>query len=212
MALKSESELIEKAFFGCLDKQHLQNMDKLMFIKNTNMQRRLFILLSLATFLSACISYIISPLDRILTSKNGSEVERSDIDQMFLEIEKNRDNEKAWKALHHYSSITDASYSLDFQRACFKILEKDNLIFFNRYLKGDEQAIFRMIDALSYDFSAFSDEKFEVFDAIYKKILETISKSVLNQDKKLYQRASNFEKIFREKYIEWRLIYTKKSL
>lgn len=187
-----------------------------MCTKNVDMQRRLFILLSLAAFFSACIyiilplvNYVISPLDRILTGKNSSEVESSDVDQMFLEIEQNRDNEKAWKALHYYSSIAEGGDRMLFYRGCFKVLEKDNLIFFNRYLKGDEQAIFRMIDALSYDFSSFRDEKFEVFDAIYKKILETISKSVLNQDKKVYQRASNFDRISREKYIEWRLRYTK---
>ena len=186
------------------------------------MQRTLCILLSLAAFLYSFIRsnilpmviYLISPpLDRILTAnRNSPAVEDSDVDQMFLEIEKNRDNEKAWKALHHYSSIPDGGGRMLFFRACFKILEKDNLIFFNRYLKGDEQAIFRMMDALSYDFSAFTDEKFEVFDEIYKKILETISKSVLNQDQKLYQRASNFDKISREEYIKWRQRYTKKDL
>ena len=196
-----------------------------MCFKDIGMQRTLCILLSLAAFLYSFIRsnilpmviYLISPpLDRILTAnRNSPAVEDSDVDQMFLEIEKNRDNEKAWKALHHYSSIPDGGGRMLFFRACFKILEKDNLIFFNRYLKGDEQAIFRMIDALSYDFSAFSKkglEDFEVFDEIYKKILETISKSVPNQDQKLYQRASNFHRISREEYIKWRQSYTKNDL
>jgi|GEM_PF-6063167 hypothetical protein len=191
-----------------------------MCTKNVDMHRRLFILFSLAVFFSACtnyiilpmVTYVISPLDRILTGKSSSDVESSDVDQMFLEIEKNRDNEKAWKALHHYSSIAGGGYRMHLFRDCFNILKKDNLIFFNRYLKGDEQALLRMIDALTYDFSAFSDEKFEVFDETYKKILERISKAVLNQDKKLYQRASNFDRISREKYIEWRLTYTRKDM
>jgi len=59
----------------------------------------------------------------------------------------------AWQAIHHFNSMTDAGLSESFDIDCLEAMNTYPLIFFNRYLAGDDLALKRMNDALNADWT-----------------------------------------------------------
>jgi hypothetical protein len=96
-----------------------------------------------------------------------------------------------------------------FYRDCFNALKDNPSIFFDRYMAGDEQALFRMVDALSHDFSAFPEEKFQNTDQAFQKVFDRVSTFMRNHTRKqtIYRRAYDFERVSQSQYNSWRLRY-----
>jgi hypothetical protein len=153
----------------------------------------------LANFSVAC-QPVNSGIDvqKVLNSKSATE-DYSAPSKLLKIIQKNPKNEKAWKALHHYRSLTDAGITLTFYRECFYALKENPQLFLDRYMRGDEQALFRMVDALSYDFSGFPGNTFEDTNQVFEKFLKN--------HKDFSVRSSNFYSVSNAQYDSWRLRY-----
>jgi hypothetical protein len=84
-------------------------------------------------------------------------------DALLSMLINNPAKEDAWKALHKFASYVDAHLGEEFNNSCFNAVEQYPSIFYERYLKGDDDAVNRMINALSGskcdDDSANSDSK-----------------------------------------------------
>ncbi|KAM3090756.1 hypothetical protein ACKFKG_28120 [Phormidesmis sp. 146-35] len=109
----------------------------------------------------------------VLTSQSASAVDYDAPSKLLTILQNNPKDENAWKALHHYRSLTDAGLTLTFYRHCFNALKEKPLLFLDRYIAGDEQALFRMIDAISHDFSAFAGafagETFQATNQVFER-------------------------------------------
>ena len=70
-------------------------------------------------------------------------------DTLLSMLVNNPGNEDAWKALHKFASYVDAHLSEEFNNSCFDAMKQYPSIFYERYLKGDDEAVNRMVDALS---------------------------------------------------------------
>jgi hypothetical protein len=145
----------------------------------------------------------------VLTSQSASQVGYDAPSKLLTILKNNPKDENAWKALHHYRSLTDAGLTLTFYRDCFNALKEKPLLFFDRYMAGDEQALFRMVDALSHDFSAFTGETFRATNQVFKRSLDNISdfQTTHSQDKEVYRRGYDFRRVSRSQYDSWRLRY-----
>jgi hypothetical protein len=152
-------------------------------------------------------------IQNVLSSQSGADVSYDERSNLLKIIKDNPNDENGWKALHYYSSLTDAGATLMFYRDCFMALKSNPLIFFDRYMAGDEQALFRMVDALSHDFSAFSEEKFQDTDQVFEKVFDEASKFMRkhSQERAIYRRALDFDRVSRAQYDSWRLRYDLRS-
>jgi hypothetical protein len=170
----------------------------------------IIILFAISTvFLTACESVNNEmTVNSILISNNATDIDESAPSKVLAIVKQNKTNEKAWQALHHYSSLTDAGATLMFYRDCFNALKEDPLLFFDRYMTGDEQAIFRMIDALSHDFSAF-EETYEQSDRVFQNSFRLIMDFMRqhSKEREVYRRAYNFQRVSQAQYNSWRLHY-----
>ena len=152
----------------------------------------------LATFSVACTP-VNSGIDvqKVLNSKSATE-DYSAPSKLLKIIQKNPKNEKAWKALHHYRSLTDAGITITFYSECFYALKENPQLFLDRYMRGDEQALFRMVDALSHDFSAF-EGTFKDTNQVFEKFLKN--------RKDFSSRSSDFYRVSQAQYDSWCLRY-----
>jgi hypothetical protein len=120
-------------------------------------------------------------------------------------IENNPGNNEAWKALHHFRSLTDAGLTSSFEMDCFDILRKNPLLFYYRYMQGDNLGLERMDDAISgYLIDDYGDihirekENRKLIDSIIAQVkLKTYSNSEQRK------RHTIFIKALETKY-EWR--------
>lgn len=100
-------------------------------------------------------------LDRIITAEGAGFIPpenlpdrewinfKFSISRRILEIiQANPNNDKAWKALNHYATLTDAGLTSTFHKDCFHAIKARPLLFYKRYLKGDENALKRMEDSM----------------------------------------------------------------
>lgn len=166
------------------------------------------LLLLVTLFFTACqpVSDDITIIS-VLASENATDVDDDVPSNVLKIIKKDRKNQRAWQALHHYSSITDAGITLSFYGDCFNAIKDDPLLFFDRYMAGDEQALFRMVDALSHDFSAFQ-ETFEQTDRVFRRAFNLIAEFELKHAReRQYQRADNFYRVSQAQYQSWKLRY-----
>lgn len=173
--------------------------------------RFLFLSLFLSIFLCLGACKIIEKemlIRSTLASDYGDPFVKETPSRLLNVIQHDSDNERAWKALHHYSTITNAGNTLTLYRDCFNAIEEDPLLFFNRYLSGDENALFRMVDALSHDFSAFERTYIQI-DQVFKQSLNQILNFINNDDLEgeTYVRAYNFYRISLAQYNSWKLRY-----
>jgi hypothetical protein len=153
----------------------------------------------LSVFSVACQS-VNSEIDlqKVLNSKSATEDYSTPLKLLKI-IQKNPKNDKAWKALHHYRSLTDGGITLTFYSECFYSLKENPQLFLDRYVRGDEQALFRMIDALSYDFSGSPGDTFEDTNQVFEKFLKN--------RKDFSRRSSDFYRVSQAQYDSWRLQY-----
>ncbi|MCW8830682.1 MAG: hypothetical protein OQK32_04080 [Gammaproteobacteria bacterium] len=71
------------------------------------------------------------------------------ISEMLIEIVlKDPDNDRAWAALHRFRDFTDAGITTIYNDACFKAIKDKPLIFYKRYMAGDELALERAVGAV----------------------------------------------------------------
>ena len=151
----------------------------------------------------------VTDIQRVLTNQSTPDI-GSDAPSKLLKIIKNNPkNENAWRALHHYRSLTDAGITLTFYHDCFNALKEKPLLFFEQYIAGDEQALFRMVDALSHDFSAFSGETFQATNQVFQKSLDSMVQFMQahSQEREMYRRAYDFERVSQAQYDSWQLRY-----
>ena len=133
---------------------------------------------------------------------------------LLADILNDPDDDHSWKALHHYRSLTDAGATILFWRDCFLAIDKDPLLFYRRFMKGDEQALFRMVDAMSHDFSAFQDtglRSFKEVNAVYLKVLDLMGEErrKLGGDRVPYRRMVDFERVCQAQHVLWKQRYGK---
>jgi hypothetical protein len=145
----------------------------------------------------------------VLINQTAPDIGYNAPSKLFKIIKDNPKDENVWKALHHYSSLTDAGATLMFYDDCFHALKENPLLFFNRYMAGDEQALFRMVDALSHDFSAFSGESFQETDRVFQQSFNSIMefRTAHSQKREAYRRAYDFDRISEAQYVSWKLRY-----
>lgn len=60
----------------------------------------------------------------------------------------NSNNDHAWNALHRFREFTDGGITTIYNDACFAAIKIKPLLFYERYIAGDEQALERAIDAV----------------------------------------------------------------
>ena len=69
-------------------------------------------------------------------------------DRLLSILINNPGHEDAWKALHKFASYVDAHLAEEFDSSCFNAVKQYPSIFYERYLKGDDEAANRMINAV----------------------------------------------------------------
>ncbi|MFB2974336.1 hypothetical protein ACE1CD_35870 [Aerosakkonema sp. BLCC-F183] len=148
-------------------------------------------------------------ISSVLISDSAVDIGEDTPSKLFKMIEKDKKNDRAWQAIHYYSNITDAGYTLMFYRDCFNALKDDPLLFFDRYMAGDEKALFLMVNALSHDFSAFTGESFEQTEKVFRQSFNLIRDFITQHAKQreVDRRADNFLRISQAQYDSWRLRY-----
>jgi hypothetical protein len=114
-------------------------------------------------------------------------------EKLLNRLVRNSDDQQAWKALYHYSLMTDASYSLGFDYDCFMILREHPLLFYNRFLAGDDQAVELMNHAAYADVAAFgrtSDWTREQIRNAFAKIWNEVLKTSDNERHRLFLKQT----------------------
>ncbi|CCI00682.1 MAG: hypothetical protein IM550_11605 [Microcystis sp. M54BS1] len=172
-------------------------------------QLLLYLIVMLSILVASCESIQKEILvSSTLNAKDGSSISENIPSKILIILQKDPGNGRAWQSLHHYSSITDAGKTLSFYQDCFNALKEKPLLFFDRYLAGDDQALFRMIDALSHDFSAFGEtykQTEQVFNKSFYLIKQFMQEHKTNRE--LYNRAYDFYRVSWAQYDSWRLRY-----
>jgi len=100
-------------------------------------------------------------------------------DKIINIILENKTNEKAWEAFHHFRSLTDGGVTAFFRDSCYLAIKKEPLIFYKRYINGDNFAIERMMDSLWVDLIEYDgDKEIPNYEAekLYIKIIKLIEK------------------------------------
>ena len=96
-------------------------------------------------------------------------------------IQANPNNDKAWKALHHYATLTDAGLTSTFHKDSFEVIKATPLLFYQRYLKGDDNALQRMKDAMCGCFISPRDIN-PIQHSDYQKYIDIVIASISKQD------------------------------
>jgi hypothetical protein len=123
-------------------------------------------------------------VSRVIKAKRTSEIPPqsfSSIDKMnfimgiparlFHYAVNSADKDNAWQAIHHFRSMSDAGVSESFHIDCLEAMHKYPLIFYNRYMAGDDLALKRMHDALTADWT--NDDATDIkAEKIYRKAIE----------------------------------------
>jgi hypothetical protein len=131
-------------------------------------------------------------------------------DKLFEIILSGKATDEEWKALSHYSNLTDAGASIDFMHSCFKALRKDPLIFYHRFIGGDKTALQWMRDALSDDFSAYEHATkltCEEHRFFYEEVLRAIGDEKAKLSGDALKKHDEFMKASRHQFEEWKARY-----
>jgi hypothetical protein len=138
----------------------------------------------------------------------GGKVYRNYAEELFAEFKNNRTT-KTWLALHKYRTFTDASGTIEFYDYCYQALKREPLVYYTRYMEGDDEAIHLMESALSHDFSAFDDQR-----ELGKKTIRSVYENSLTEtlkhkpsDPVRRKRHDVYTKTFTEKLKEWDEIF-----
>ncbi len=119
------------------------------------------------------------------------------IPKMLVKIvESNPTSEKNWNALHKFRKFLDAGVTNSFNRECLFLMQRNPLIFYQRYVNGDDQALNRMKDAIIGD--TFNGDSLEVGNKIILNSITLIKAANTNQldQKKIFlQNIKNQYKI-----------------
>jgi hypothetical protein len=107
-------------------------------------------------------------------------------------------NNKAWLALHKYRSFTDAGVTQMFNDACFRAFMKNPLIFYNRYMEGDDEAVNRAMDA-AWGFSEGDSQSSNTEDVafLYKNL--SLVKSKNGKETRQAQFVRQFKKAIEQR-------------
>ena len=135
-------------------------------------------------------------------------VYRDYAEELFEEFKNNRST-KTWLALYKYRTFTDASGTIEFYNYCYQALKREPLVYYSRYMEGDDKAIYLMESALSHDFSAFDSQwklRKETIRSVYETSLtETLKHKPSDGEKK--KRHDAYIKVFIGKLKEWDEIF-----
>jgi len=113
-------------------------------------------------------------------------------DIIFKDFEK-LSGDVSWHALHKFRSVLDGGHATSFDDDCFKLIKMDSMLFYRRYMSGDDLALERMVDA-SRGFSDPGSQQSDTEDLLYLH-------SILAELNKLYgknERSKKFIKKFDE--------------
>jgi hypothetical protein len=148
-------------------------------------------------------------VSRVLKAKRTSEIppqSLSDIekmnfimgipDRLFSYAVSAADKDTAWGAIHHFRTLADAGVSESFHIDCLGAMHKYPLIFYNRYMSGDDLALERMNDALTADWT--NDDETDLKE-------EKINRTTISQEIIAIEAVKNLspEKAQRQKkYLE----------
>lgn len=93
-------------------------------------------------------------------------------------------NDRVWKALHKYRTFTDGGVTQMFNDACFRALTRNQFIFYDRYIEGDDEALDRAADA-AWGFSEVNSQSSNPEDMTFLyKNLSQIAKKTGNEKRK----------------------------
>jgi len=147
-------------------------------------------------------------LDRVLSADSTEDIlgtktpnmnQRRDLwntpSKLASVLAKNKNNEKAWAAFHHFRTLTDGGLTTFYRDACFYLLSQDREIYFTRYMNGDDKALDRMVDALWHQLVEDGAEgPTPNHDA--EKLFILINKNLENKTKG--SRAESFSAVFND--------------
>jgi hypothetical protein len=134
----------------------------------------------------------------------GKKVYRNYGEELFEEFKNNRTT-KTWLALHKYLTFTDASGTIEFYNYCYQALKREPLVYYSRYMEGDDNAIHLMESALSHDFRVFDSQR-ELGKKTIRSVYETSLTETLKHkpsDPERKKRHDVYIKGFIEKLKEW---------
>lgn len=99
-------------------------------------------------------------------------------DKLIEIILKDAGNDRAWRALHRFRNYTDAGLTVMYYDSCFVAIKKDPLIFYHRYMSGDEKSLQRAKDAVwgNDNYEENRNVRIESNVAVLKKSAKLISK------------------------------------
>lgn len=81
----------------------------------------------------------------------GREQGRQTMAALFEEFATSR-SARTWLAVEKYHDYVDASLRAEFNYYCFQAMEREPLVYYLRYLNGDDNALLLMRSAMSYDY------------------------------------------------------------
>ena len=69
-------------------------------------------------------------------------------DKLIQKILQNPDDNNNWEALHKFGQYTDGGLSSMYADACFDAIKTNPLVYYNRFISGDDKALERFADAM----------------------------------------------------------------
>lgn len=110
------------------------------------------------------------------------------ISDKLIEIilnDNDNDNDKAWQALHKFRKYTDAGLTTMYNDACFVAIKQNPLIFYRRFMSGDDQALKRAKNAVWGTDSYEGDRNITIESniAVLKNSSKLINKISSNSEK-----------------------------
>lgn len=122
-------------------------------------------------------------------------------DNLIKTILADPSNDRAWQALHKFRTYTDAGLTTMFNDSCFYALQKQPLIFYNRYMAGDTNALDRAEDS-AWGFSETETESSNKEDTKYLyKNLDQI-KNIKSNNPRHALFVERFTKAIKDREIE----------
>ncbi len=135
-------------------------------------------------------------------------------DRLFAIILSRKATDEEWKALSHYSNLADAGASLDFMHSCFKALKRNPMIFYDRFMRGDNTALQWMRDALGDDFAAYeplTKTGYEEHERFYERILRKIDDKRAKLSRDGLKRHEELMRDARHHFEDWKTRYREKA-
>jgi hypothetical protein len=134
-------------------------------------------------------------------------------DKLFEIILGGKATDEEWKALSHYSNLTDAGASVDFMHSCFNALKRNPMIFYDRFMRGDKTALQWMRDALGDDFAAYetlTEASYEEHERFYERSLRNIDDKRVKLSREGLKKHEEFMNDSRRHFKDWRIRYREK--